>query len=503
MKSSIIKNLSWVLICSVVAKLIGGVYRVVLTRILGANIGLYQMVFSIYSFLTILITSGISMSVSRLISSKKQDNDRRGVVCGATFILVSISLCIAIILVLGSKGLALLQGEIKIYICYIILAPSLVFSAGCAVLRGYFQGCEKFNVSALSNVFEQITRVGLGLGFMLILQKYYVLGALVGSIVGNVLGDLVAFVYLKLKAKKLRIRYSGQYVDEGKKVFKYSYPIMLYSVMVPLSNLVDSFLVVKLLGVNFAKQSATFLYGLQSGVVSSLISIPNIFSFALVSVLMPALSSAYSSKNLEMFRDRVKFSFKLILFVALPCSIFFAINASNIIRLIYGDGLVGFGVDGIYVAKNLLIISSVGIVFSGISQICSVILQNINKKSAPIINLSIALCSKLIIELMFVPSTRIGVYAYAIAMVLSCVVSGILNLYAVQKYLYNIVDLRFLSKLTLSCVFLMVIMIAIKIIVPSAMFVLCAIFSIIIYLVIIYLFKIFSKDDIKIFINKY
>ena len=502
MKSSIIKNLSWVLICSVLSKLIGGVYRVVLTRILGAGIGLYQMVFSVYSFLTILITSGISMSVSKLVSSKKRDVDKRGVVCGAVFILVTISVIMAVILIFGSKGLAYLQGEIKIYICYIILAPSLIFSAGCAVLRGYYQGCEKFNISALSNIFEQVTRVVFGLMFMLILQKYYVLGALVGSILGNVLGDLVAFVYLKLRSKKLKIKYSNQYIDEGKKVFKYSYPIMLYSMLVPFGNLIDSFLIVKLLGINFAKQTSTFLYGLQAGVVGSLVSIPNIFSFALVSVLMPALSSAYSNKNLQAFKDRVKLSFKLILFVTVPCVIFFIVNSSNIIKLIYSNGLDGYGVDGVYVSKNLLIISSVGIVFSGVSQLCSVVLQNINKKSIPIINLAIGLSSKLLIELMFVPSARIGVYAYAIAMVLSCVITGVLNLYAVQKYLYNIVDLKFLSKLTLSCVIVLLIMIVMKMLVEGSMFVLSSVFIIIIYFVIIYLFKLFSKEDIKIFNNK-
>lgn len=503
MKTSIIKNLSWVLICSLVVKLIGGVYRIVLTRILSNNIGLYQMVFSVYSFLTILITSGISISISKIVSSKKMFKDRQKVVCGVAFILITLSLCLAVVLFLGSKGLALLQGEIKIYVCYMILAPSLIFSAGCAIFRGYYQGCERFSVSSISNVLEQLARVLFGLAFMLVLQKYYILGALIGAIIGNVFGDLVAFIYLKYKAKDLGVKYSYKYINDGKKVFKYSYPIMLYAILIPLSNLVDGFLIAKLLGFNFGRQSATFLYGLQSGVVGAIISIPNIFSFALVSVLMPALSKDITSKNLQTFKDKIRFSFKLILLVALPCAIFFMINASNVLCLIYGEEYSAFGVDGIYVSKNLLIISSVGIVFSAISQLCSVILQNINKKATPIINLGIALILKLLIELMFVPSIRIGVYAYAIAISLASVVSGVLNLYAVQKYLNDIIDLKFLSKLSLSCVILLGIMLGIKTVVPNTMFVLYSIFSAIIYFVIIYLFKIFSKDDIKIFINKY
>lgn len=502
MKSSIIKNLSWVLACSVITKLIGGVYRVVLTRILGESIGLYQMVFSVYSFLTILITSGISMSASKLISSKKRDVDKQGVVCGIMFILLTVSLILAIILILASRGLALLQGEIKIYICYIILAPSLIFSAGCAVLRGYYQGCEQFSVSAMSNVFEQFARVAFSLVLMLVLQKYYVLGALIGCIGGNVVGDLVAFVYLKLRLKKIRLKNLYRYVDEGKKVLKHSYLIMLYSILLPFSNLIDGFLIVKLLNINYTRPVSVFLYGLQSGVVGSLISIPNIFSFALVSVLMPALSSSYSNKNLGLFKDRIKFSFKLILFVAVPCAIFFMINSADIIKFIYGRGFGCYGVDGVCISKNLLVISSIGIVFSGVSQLSSVILQNINKKSVPIINLGIGLISKLLLELVFVPTDKFGVYAYAVAVALSCVISGVLNLYAVKKFLYNIIDFKFFGKLTASCSVLVLVMVALKVLVPSGMFVLSSMFTITVYFIIIYLFKLFSKKDIKIFINK-
>ena len=502
MKSSIARNLSWVLICSVVAKVLGGVYRIVLTRILGTDIGLYQMVFSAYSFLVVLISSGIPLAISKLIASKNSVGQRQKVLYGAVAILFSISGALAVLLVLGSKGLALLQGTGKIYLCYIILAPSLIFSAGTAILRGYYQGVREFKVSALAGIFEQVVRVVSGLVLMLTLSRFYVLGALIGAILGTVIGDVVSFVLLKVYSrKKIDIKYSYKNLSYGKNVFKYAYPIMLYSAIVPLINFVDSFLVVKLLGTNYANTTATLLYGLQSGSVGSIISIPSIFSFSLVSVLMPSLSADYANKNYDKFNQKTNLAFKLTIFIALPCAVFFAVNASNIINLLYGSGINGYGVNGQYVAKNLLIISSISVVFSAINQLCAVILQNLNQKALPIINLSIGMACKLALELMFVPSKRLGVYAYAISSVVGFVVAGVLNLYAVERYSSNIIDIKYLTKQFALATLVFGLLTVFKLLGSTWAFVLGSMFTAITYLVGVYVIKLFSKQEMKLLIN--
>jgi stage V sporulation protein B len=497
MKQGIFCNLSWVLAGSVVVKLLGGVYRLVLTRVLGTSIGLYQMVFAVYSFLVILISSGIPLAISKLISSQDSQRDRQKVVYGAVAILFSISAVLAFIMVFGSKGIALLQGEGRVSWCYIILAPSLLLSAGSAVLKGYCQGVHKFNISAISGIVEQVVRVVLGLVFMLVLSRFYLLGALFGAMLGTLIGDIASFAFLKISLnKQIDIKYSTKYLNEGKKVFEYAYPIMLYSVIVPLVNFIDSFLVVKLLSISIPKQSSILLYGLQSGVVSAIVSIPSIFSFALASVLMPNLSNDYSTKNSDKFNSKTSLAFKLILFVSLPCAIYFAINASNIIGLLYGNGLNGFGVDGQYVTKNLLIISSIGVVFSGINQLSAVVLQNLNEKTQPIINLSIGMACKFVIELIFVPS-KLGIYAYAIAIGIGFVVSGVLNLYAVEKYCPHILDIKYLTKQFILCAIVFGLLTLFKLFNSGVVFVLGSIFTIIIYLIGIYLIKLFSKKEIK------
>ena len=216
---------------------------------------------------------------------------------------------------------------------------------------------------------------------------------------------------------------------------------------------------------------------------------------------MPSLSVDYMNRDFEKFNQKVNLAFKLTLFIVLPCAVFLAINAGNIISLLYGSRINGFGVNGQYIAKNLLIISSISVVFSGVNQLSAVILQNLNKKSLPIINLGLGIVCKIVIELMFVPSKRMGIYAYAIANVVGFVVAGVLNLYSLERYSANILDIKYLTKQFGLATIVLSLLVVFNLFNSTLIFLLGSIFTIIIYLVGCYLIKLFSKNDIKLLIN--
>lgn len=501
MKKSIVRNLSWILLGTIIAKICGGIYRIILTRILGSNIGLYQMVFSIYSFLVILVSSGVPLAISKLISSSNNKKTNK-IVCGAFTVLFTLSGVLSLILLFGCKGIASLQGEKDVFLCYIILSPSLILSAGTAIYKGYWQGKEQFNISAVSNILEQVIKIVFGLSFMIVLRKYYVLGALYGATLGTVAGDLISFVYLLVVSRKnVKFGYSKKYIQDGKMVVKYGYQIMLYSLLIPLSNFIDSVLVVKLLKINFSKQASILLYGLQAGVVGSILSIPSIFSFSLASVLMPSLSKNYANKQYDLFQQKVALSFKLAVMIALPFAIFLGIFSPNIISVLYGGKINGFGLDGQNISAILLTISSLLVVFSCVNQVCSVVLQNLNKKTIPIINMGLGMVCKLIIELLFIPSKRISIYAYAVAMVVGYVVSACLNVYAVVKYTKKIFDIKYVLKQVFACLILAVCLCVFKALNLQTAFILGSLFSAIVYLIIIYFIKLLNKNEIKFLFN--
>lgn len=57
---------------SVVAKMLGALYRVPLTNILGAEgMGMYQLIFPVYALFMVLATAGIPTALSRIVAEKR------------------------------------------------------------------------------------------------------------------------------------------------------------------------------------------------------------------------------------------------------------------------------------------------------------------------------------------------------------------------------------------------------------------------------------------------
>ena len=107
----------------VLAKVFSAVYRIVLTRILGGvGIGLYQLIFPLYSLCVVIATAGIPMAISKVIA--KHPDNQASVIKKCLIFTCSISLTLSALLVIFSKLLARLQGEQRLAICYLILAPT-------------------------------------------------------------------------------------------------------------------------------------------------------------------------------------------------------------------------------------------------------------------------------------------------------------------------------------------------------------------------------------------
>ena len=93
----------------VLAKLFSAIYRILLTRILGGEgIGLYQLIFPIYSLCVVLATAGLPMAISKVVAKSK---DKEKSVLKKCFMFTGIiAVVLSLILFISAKGLASLQG---------------------------------------------------------------------------------------------------------------------------------------------------------------------------------------------------------------------------------------------------------------------------------------------------------------------------------------------------------------------------------------------------------
>ena len=79
MKNKVFANASIVTFLSIAERGLGFLYRIVLSRLIGAEgLGLYQVALSLFSLFLTLGTGGIPISVSRMISKSKAENNPQG-----------------------------------------------------------------------------------------------------------------------------------------------------------------------------------------------------------------------------------------------------------------------------------------------------------------------------------------------------------------------------------------------------------------------------------------
>jgi len=269
---------------------------------------------------------------------------------------------------------------------------------------------------------------------------------------------------------------------------------MLASLILPFSQMIDSVLVVKLLTRNFSVDASVYLYGLQSGVVVTLINVPTVITFALSSVLLPLLSKDYEKSNTEAYNKKISLALKVIITFAIPCVVFVLFYPDKIINLLYHNKLSGYGIDGEMLSAKLLFWSALNILFLCVSQFLSVCLQAQDKKYLPAFNNLMGVVVKIILEIIFIPSTKINILAYTLASSIGYFVIFALNLYEIIKSCEIKFERSFLSKLTIVNILVVGFSLILSLINDSYIgFLINVVFCIILYLILIFIIKLFKK----------
>ena len=111
-KWSFLKGAAWIAAGGFIAKIIGAVYRIPLTNLIGGRgLGLYQLVYPVYCLLLTVSATGIPSSIAKLTAERiaRKENDR-AVFKTAMKLFVLIGLVGSLIMAIIAPFLAKAQG---------------------------------------------------------------------------------------------------------------------------------------------------------------------------------------------------------------------------------------------------------------------------------------------------------------------------------------------------------------------------------------------------------
>lgn len=390
---------------SIVAKLLGALYRIPLTNILGAEgMGMYQLVFPVYALFMTLSTAGIPTALSRIVAEKRaMAEPTRKYLFSAMLLLATLGAMFTILTFSLSKYIAIWQGNEDTTFGFMIIAPSILIVCLISGFRGWFQGQMYMLPTAVSNIVEQVVKLAVGIGLSVTLLPRGVEYAVFGALLGVTLSEVCALAYLfvtyffKRKEDKGRAKLLDR--NEARQMFSVIFNIAFVAILLPLSNFFDSIIIVnmlKLAGLDSA--TATAQYGLYSGPVNSLINMPIVVIMSLAIAIVPAVSMSRVRRDIDSIMLKSRLSIKIAYLLGVPFAFFFAVFAPRILKIVYPT----LSPMDLKIATNLLRISSANVVLLSSMQIYVSLLQALDKTKYAILSLVCAIIVKIVLSLVLV-----------------------------------------------------------------------------------------------------
>ena len=428
--NSFMKNVV-ILICSqLLIKVLGLIYKLVITNIEGfgdAGLGYYSAGYQIYSLLLTLSSIGIPSVISKLVSERIAIGDTKGaqrIFKVAFRFFTTLGLVLSIGLYFGSDFIAtnILNVPDVAYVMK-VLSPAIVFVAMSAVFRGYFSGQQNMQPTSVSQTLEQFLNCVLSITFVYacIGKDTYIMAA-AGNL-STTFAIVLTFIYLFIyyKKRKLDTSKSIQSPEKNKTnkqllktILGISIPITVSSLISVISGVIDTATVSNCMqiaysGIETSKEALEQIAMSATGILSkvdTLVSFPLAVNLAFSTALVPAISEALAKKDNETASRRLSFSFFASLIIVLPCAIGFITLAQPILSMIYPTASDGAGVFQI---------ASVSMILTALSQTMTGGLYGVNQSKIPAIAAGIGAVIKFILNMILISNPNINIYGASIS----------------------------------------------------------------------------------------
>lgn len=324
MKDQLLKGTIILTVAGFITRLIGFGYRIFLAGELGeVNLGIYQLVFPVYSICFTIYAAGLQTGISQLISHQPEKNHgqilKAGLLLSLTF---SMSLSFLVFSFRHEIAVSFLGTE-QTAPLLLILSAIFPICGITSLINGYFYGINQASIPAITQILEQLFRVG----FVFILCRYRIvpIPSLHLAVAGLVAGELISVLYnLSRLRQKMSLRLLAAPPAKLGRVLRISMPLSGSKLIVALLGSAESVLIPPILcQYGYSMEDALALYGILTGVVLPFILFPGTITNSMSVLLLPAISRASGTNQNDHVRytSSVTVRYSLLLGV-LTCAIF-------------------------------------------------------------------------------------------------------------------------------------------------------------------------------------
>ncbi len=437
-KQNVLGGAMVLVIATALVKVIGAVYKIPLTGIIGSlGRGYFASAYNIYTPIYAISMAGLPVAVSTIVSRNAALGKYRDV-------KQALKITFPLFLGLGIVGTGALFLAAKPYVDSVgsplaiysvfAIAPSILFCCIMSTYRGYYEGLNNMYPTAISQVIESLGKLVFGLVLsyavinyadMQIAETGAVFGQVIESegdkaivyaiaaaaaILGVTLGTVFGAIYTVLRHKIKKDGVTKEMLvnsplaspkrDTVKEIVAIAVPTAISSLVLNVTNFIDTWMIQNrlesvvqenydvIMGIygnsitsaNIAKENIhTFLYGAYDTTLDFRNLIPTIMMTLGVSAI-PIISGAVAKKEYKLVNETVNTVFRTTMLIALPAGAGFFALSEPILTLLYNGTE---NQSGIAVAAPVLALYGLMMAILTLSSPLTNILQAIGRADVP------------------------------------------------------------------------------------------------------------------------
>lgn len=351
-KRTFVKNTAVMTVTSLLLRTLGIVFRVFISGRVGAEgMGLYQLVFSVYVLGTTFAAAGIVTAVTRMVA----EQIARGTPANVTRVMrLSMGLCVLIgtlsaaILYFGAPTIGGWVGDERTVPALAVSGLALPFIGVASCVKGYFMARRRAMPPSISQIFEQVIRIGSILWMLHAAGNCSLADACRIIIVGDAISETAACLFLliayRLDRRKITTRRTATlpYRSLLRPLLDIAVPLTAGRYLSTALRTVENILVPARLTL-FTHSDALSLeqFGSVKGMALPLLFFPAAFLVTVSGLLIPELSDAHALGQKRQVTRLTEQAMHVTWLGSVLIGCLFTVLGRPLGNLLYGDDTVG------------------------------------------------------------------------------------------------------------------------------------------------------------------
>lgn len=487
-KQSMLNGALVLVAATLTVKVIGLLYKIPLTNMIGeVGMGYFSAAYELYTPILSISMAGIPVAVAKMVSQdvalhKYNDVKRLYNISARLFLLVGL-IGTLLVLIMAWPYSYYINGRKEAIYSVVSVAPAVFFCCGMSIYRGYYEGLRNMFPTAISQVIEALGKLVIGLIFSWSIMKYgmaqfsagnAVFGqtvaneaealsaiypfAAAGAVLGVTSGTALGMVYTVLRHK---IKGDGitrtDLVNSPpaeapsvlrKQLIAFAVPVVLSSLILNVTNLIDAFTIRKCL-VYVTEKHLDILKGMYgasfemsqtldkdipmylSGCYSTAINFKNLVPMITLNLgvsALPVLSAAWATRDHKNVKTTIESVVRITMLIAFPAGIGMAVLAKPVLTLLYSSrpGLIP-------IATPIMAMYGYATALMAASTPITNMLQAVGRTDVPMHSMMIGAVVKVVMNLILISNPHINIMGAPVSTIVFYIIIVTLNLTTLLK----------------------------------------------------------------------